>query len=76
MSQNLRRSRLTHGQRDLLRMALAGAITFVVALVATGRPACEPPEAPRLRPRGLRCHESSKPTFPHGLIRARCDPAS
>ena len=36
MGQNLRPSRLTHGQRDLLWLVAAGVIAFVLALVATG----------------------------------------
>ena len=36
MVQNLRPSRLTRRQRDMLWMVAAGAIAFVVALVAMG----------------------------------------
>jgi hypothetical protein len=36
MGQNLRPSRLTHRQRDLLWLVAGGAIAFVIALVATG----------------------------------------
>ena len=37
MGQNLRPSRLTHRQRDLIWLVAAGVLAFVVAFLAIGR---------------------------------------